>query len=323
MSKVKFRFNTKSLIYEKVELSIKEKTLKVLSFLATGIVFATITIILAYTYLDSPKEKRYVREIENLQLQYEILNNRLGHMSAVLEEMAARDDNIYRVIFEAEPIPSEVRDAGFGGSDRYEKLSGFDNTDLIMASSEKLDRIAKKMVVQSKSFDDVVKMAKNKSLMMASIPAIQPISNKNLARIASGFNYRIHPIYKIMHFHPGLDFTSPVGTEVYSTGDGIVIACDSETRGYGNHIIVDHGYGYQTLYAHLSKFGVKTGQKVKRGERIGFVGSTGTSTAPHLHYEVIKNNQKVNPINYFYNDLSPAQFQKVIELSSKANQSFD
>jgi murein DD-endopeptidase MepM/ murein hydrolase activator NlpD len=197
------------------------------------------------------------------------------------------------------------------------------NSEIVVATTERLDRLTKKLVVQSRSFDEVITLAKNKEAMLASIPAIQPVSNEKLTRVASGFNWRIHPIYKVRHFHTGIDFTAPRGTEIYATGDGVVEDVTSKGRGYGNHIIIDHGFGYQTLYAHMSKFKVRKGEKVKRGDVIGYVGSTGTSTAPHLHYEVIKNGEKINPMNFFFNDLSPEEYEKVIELSSQSNQSFD
>ncbi|MFN4233903.1 MAG: M23 family metallopeptidase [Bacteroidia bacterium] len=323
MSKVKYRFNTKSLTYERAKLTPKEIALRVLSYLATGLVFSTVVIVLAYRFLDSPKEKQLLRENENLKIQYEILNKRVELLAAVLEDLQQRDDNIYRVIFEAEPIADNIRKAGFGGVNRYKELEGYDNSQLIIETTKKIDRLAKQMYIQSKSYDEVFKLAKGKELMLASIPAIQPISNKDLTRLASGFGYRTHPIYKIQHLHTGLDFTAPVGTEVYAAGDGTIKEVNSEARGYGNHIIISHGFGYETLYAHLSKINVRPGQKVKRGEVIGYVGNTGTSTGPHLHYEVIKNGEKINPINFFYNDLTPEEYQKMIEIASQAGQSFD
>lgn len=323
MSKIKYRFNTKSLTYERAKLTPKEIALRILSYLATGLVFSTVVIVLAYRFLDSPKEKQLLRENENLKIQYEILNKRVELLAAVLEDLQQRDDNIYRVIFEAEPIADNIRKAGFGGVNRYKELEGYDNSQLIIETTKKIDRLAKQMYIQSKSFDEVFKLAKGKEIMLASIPAIQPISNKDLTRLASGFGYRTHPIYKIQHLHTGLDFTAPVGTEVYAAGDGTIKEVNSEARGYGNHIIISHGFGYETLYAHLSKINVRPGQKVKRGEVIGYVGNTGTSTGPHLHYEVIKNGEKINPINFFYNDLTPEEYQKMIEIASQASQSFD
>lgn len=324
MSKIKYRFNTKSLTYERAKLTPREIVLRVLSYLATGLVFSTVVIVLAYRFLDSPKEKQLLRENENLKIQYDILNKRVELMAEVLEDLQQRDDNIYRVIFEAEPIADNIRKAGFGGVNRYKKLEGFDNSQLIIEATKKIDRLSKQMYIQSKSFDELFKLAKNKEIMLASIPAIQPISNKDLTHLASGFGYRTHPIYKIQHLHTGLDFTAPVGTEIYATGDGTIKEVNSEPRGYGNHIIISHGFGYETLYAHMSKFnGLRPGQKVKRGEVIGYVGNTGTSTGPHLHYEVIKNGEKINPINFFYNDLTPEEYQKMIDISSQARQSFD
>ena len=323
MSKIKYRFDTKSLTYQRAILSTKDILLKLFSYIATGLVFSTIVIAFAYEFLDSPKEMKLERENKELLLQYEILNKRIELISAVLDDIQHRDDNIYRVIFEAEPIPDNIRKAGFGGIDKYKELENYNNSGLLVETTKKLDKISKQLYIQSKSFDEVFKLAKNKAEMLASIPAIQPISNKDLRRLASGFGYRTHPIYKIQHLHTGLDFSAPSGTEIYATGNGVVITADSEARGYGNHVVIDHGYGYQTLYAHMTNFAVRPRQKVKRGDVIGYVGSTGTSTAPHVHYEVMKNGQKINPINFFYNDLSPEEFQQIIEISTQSNQSFD
>ncbi len=323
MSRIKYRFDTKSLTYQKAKLTSKEIILKVSSYLATGIVFSAVVIMIAYEVIDSPKEKKLLRENEQLQLQYELLNKRLSLVSEVMEDIQQRDDDIYRVIFEAEPISDNVRKAGFGGVNRYIELEGYDNSDLVVEATKRLDKISKQLYIQSKSFDQVYKMAKNKTEMLASIPAIQPVSNKDLRKLASGFGYRTHPIYKIQHFHSGMDFSAPSGTDVYATGNGVVLSVESAPRGYGNNIVIEHGYGYKTLYGHLSQFAVKAGQKISRGDVIGYVGSTGTSTAPHLHYEVIKNAEKINPVNFFYNDLTPEQFQVMIDVSSQSNQSFD
>jgi murein DD-endopeptidase MepM/ murein hydrolase activator NlpD len=323
MSRIKYKFDYKSLTFQKVRLSTKDILLKLFSYFASGLVFSTVVIALAYEFLDSPKEKMLERENKQLMLQYELLNKRIELISSVLDDIQQRDDNIYRVIFEAEPIHKDLRKAGFGGVNRYKQLEGYGSSELVIEANKKLDKVSKQLVIQSKSFDDVFKLAKNKAEMLASIPAIQPVSNKDLNRLASGFGYRTHPIYKIIHLHTGLDFSAPIGTEIYATGNGVVKSVDQEARGYGNHVVISHGYGYETLYGHMSKFNVREGQKVKRGDVIGFVGSTGTSTAPHLHYEVIKNGQKINPINFFYNDLSPEEFQKIIEISTQSNQSFD
>jgi len=296
---------------------------KVFSYVLVGGVFAGMFIGLTYTTFDSPKEKMLKREIDQLVLQYEMLYNRSDQIEAILADLQQRDDNIYRVIFEAEPIPNVVREAGVGGINRYKKLQGFDYTPLMEQTTQKLDKISKRLYVQSKSFDYVFEMAKNKSDMLAAIPAIQPISNKNLTRLASGFGNRIHPIYKTTKLHTGMDFTAPKGTEIYATGNGIVKEANNSRRGYGNHVVIDHGYGYNTLYAHMKNMIVWPGQKIKRGEVIGYVGNSGTSVGPHLHYEVIKNGHKINPVNFYYNDLSPDEYDKMLEISSRVNQSFD
>lgn len=323
MPEAKFRYNEKTVSFEKIEVNFSYRLKRFLSFIATGMVFAVIIIFLAYTFIDSPKEKLLKREIDQLVFQYEMLSNRLNQISAVLDDLSERDDNIYRVIFETEPISDAVREAGFGGINRYNDLQSFEYSKLIIDITKQADRISKKLYVQSKSFDEVFELAKNKTDMLASIPAIQPISNKNLTRVASGFGTRVHPVYKTKKLHTGMDFTAPRGTDIYVTGNGTVIEVKKSRRGYGNHITIDHGYGYKTLYAHLNKIKVKPGQKVKRGEIIGGVGNTGTSVGPHLHYEVIKNGRKINPVNFYYNDLTPEEYDKMIEISSRVNQSFD
>ncbi len=323
MAKINYEFNKKSLQFEEVKPSVKERLLKILWVVATGMVFATVVIFLAYTFLDSPKEKMLKREIAQYELQFQIINERLNNAEKVLNDLADRDDNIYRVIFEAEPIPSAIRKAGFGGTDRYSKLEGYKNSDVIINTTKKLDKIVSELVVQSKSFDEVFEMAKNKTKMLACIPAIQPVSNKNLKRLSSYFGYRTDPIYKVKRFHEGIDFSAPVGTPVYATVDGVVKEVKRSRRGYGNRLVIDHGYGYQTVYAHLHSFKVRKGQKVERGQLIATVGNTGKSTAPHLHYEVRKDNRPVNPIYYFFNDLTPDEYETVLKLSTQPTQSLD
>lgn len=318
--KHKYRFNPHLLTYEKVIISIKDIFLKVLSYVAIGLVFSTIVIIIAYNFLDSPKERMLRREIKQYEQQYDLLNERLNTMSAVLKDIQDRDDDIYRVIFEADPIPVSIRNAGYGGANRYNKLEGYNNSEIIKQSAMKLDKIARQLYVQSKSFDEVFDMAKNKNKMLSSIPAIQPVSKK-ISNIFSGFGYRIHPIYKYMHMHTGIDITAHTGTPVYATGDGVIMNTQTGYIGYGIVCVINHGYNYKTLYGHLSRLIVKPGQQVKRGQVIGYVGSTGVSTGPHLHYEVRFNDRPVNPVNYFYNDLTPEEYQKVIEISSRVNQS--
>ena len=323
MAKIKYYYDTKTLSYKRIELNTFDKFKRTLSFLSASAVIGLIMVIVFFQFFDSPKEKRLKIEIENLVVQYDILSKKMTQIDLVLDDIQQRDDNIYRVIFEADPIPSSIRKAGFGGVNRYKDIRNFNNTELVIEAAKKADKLSKQLYIQSKSFDEVIDLAKNKADMLASIPAIQPIANKDLSRMASGYGYRLHPIYKTRRLHTGMDFTAPQGTPIYATGDGKIAKVRRSRRGYGNHVIIDHSYGYQTLYAHMTKYIVYRGQKVKRGEIIGYVGSSGTSVAPHLHYEVMKNKRKINPVNYYYNDLSPEEYEKMLEISSQNNQSFD
>ncbi|MBE0662177.1 MAG: M23 family metallopeptidase [Bacteroidales bacterium] len=323
MAKNRYRFNNKTLEFEKVQVTSKDRLRRFFSHMLTGVVFATVVIVFAYNFLESPKEKMQHREIENLKLNYEILNDRLDQLYTVLEDLQDRDDNIYRVIFEAEPVPTSMRKAGFGGTDRYARLSGFAHSDIVVNTAQKIDIISSKLYVQSKSFDEVFDMAKNKEKLLAALPAIQPVSNRDLRRIGSFYGYRTDPFYKIKKFHEGVDFTAPVGTEIYATGDGVVTKVERLKVGYGNYVVINHGFSYETLYAHLSKFNVKRGQQIKRGQVIGYVGNTGKSTAPHLHYEVRRNGKPVNPIHFFYSDITPEEYDQLIELSARPGQTMD
>ena len=322
MGKTNYRFNPDTLSFDKIERSIIGLVKRVLGYLSTGVVSGVIFFFIFLQFFDSPETKRLNRENQQLLSQYSLMNKDLDRISKVLEDIQNRDDNIYRVIFEAEPIPSTIRKAGFGGTNRYSKLENMDNADLIISTAKRLDILSKQVFVQTKSYDEVVKMALGKEKMIASMPSIMPVSNRDLSRTASGWGMRIHPIYKIRRFHYGMDFTAPTGTDVFSTGNGTVISAEREV-GFGNCVLIDHGYGYLTHYAHLSKIKVTPGQKVNRGDIIGLVGSSGTSTAPHLHYEVSKNGKKVNPQNYYFQDLSPAEYEKMIAISSNMGQSFD
>ena len=323
MPKVKYHFNTHTLKYEKVVVGWKKRTLRLLGWLATAVVFGALIMVFAYNFFDSPKEKRLRRQLEETTFQLELLTQRTDQISAVLKDIQERDNTIYRVIFEAEPISESVREAGFGGVDRYKALNDYYNPELLIDITKRVDKLSKQLYVQSKSFDEVWTLVKNKETMMASIPAIQPVANKDLTRVASGFGWRIHPIYKTEKLHTGMDFTAPIGTEIYATGNGVVSKVESNGRGYGNNVIIDHGYGYETLYGHMSKIVAKQGQKIKRGDLVGYVGNTGTSSGPHLHYEVRKNTTPVNPVNFYYNDLSPEEYEKMLELASREGQAFD
>ena len=323
MAKVKYRYNPHTLSYDKIKLTWKQKLSRAFYFIGASMVFGVDIYAVTYTFIDSPKEKKL--KIRNAELlgQYELLNKKLEKLTVVLDDIQRRDDNIYRVIFEAEPIPTEIRKAGIGGVNRYEELENYSDADLIVSTAKKIDQLSKQLYIQSKSFDEVFKMAKSKEKMLAAIPAIQPVSNLDLTRMASGFGYRTDPIYKTTKFHAGMDFTAPTGTPIYATGDGKVVRADAEASGYGNHVRIDHGYGYVTLYAHMSEIDVKIGQTVKRGDVIGYVGNTGKSVGPHLHYEVRKNDIPINPINFYFNDLSPEEFARMVELSNAPSQSFD
>lgn len=323
MPKIKYQFNTKSLSFEKVNHSFKERLLKFFSFVATGVVFGALGVLIAYNSFQSPREKALQRELDNMKLEYEFINQKIKQLSLVLSELQERDNNIYRVIFEADPIPEEVRLAGFGGVNRYEKYKGFRNSDLIIETMRRADILSKQLVIQSKSYDEIYTMVLNKAALLASIPAIQPVSNKNLKYISSGYGFRTDPIYKTTKFHAGMDFSAPVGTPIYATGNGTVMQADNDATGYGLHVRINHGYGYMTLYAHMSKTTVRPGQKVKRGDLIGYVGNTGKSVGPHLHYEVHKNGTPVNPVNFFFNDLSPEEYERMIVKANQENQSLD
>ncbi|MBN2745651.1 MAG: M23 family metallopeptidase [Bacteroidales bacterium] len=320
MPRSKFKVNLHSLEFEKVTMSWRDR-FRIIGYYTLALsVFAVIVLFVAYSYFPSPRELMLMRENKQYALQFELLNEKVHQLNRVLADLEERDDNIYRTIFETEPIPKEKRIAGIGGSNRYEDLQGYNNAGTIIETSKKIDVLGRRLYIQSKSYDELYKLARSKEEMLASIPAIQPISNKDLTRIASGFGFRIHPVYKTWRMHTGIDFTAPTGTPIYATGDGKVINPQSGFSGYGKTIVIDHGFGYQTLYAHCSKIIVKSGQKVKRGQIIGYVGNTGISTGPHVHYEVLKNGEPVNPVNFFYQDLSPEEYEKVIEISSRANQ---
>lgn len=323
MAKAKYRYNPHSLSYDKIELTLRNKIARFSMFLGAGLIIGVMIYGLAYTFIDSPKEKQLKRDNAQMLAQYSILNKKLEQFALVLEDVQHRDDNIYRVIFEAEPIDKEIRKAGFGGVNRYKELEGYNDSELIIKTAEKLDKLSKQLYIQSKSFDEVFEMAKKKEEMLAALPAIQPVSNKDLTRMASGYGYRTDPVYKTIKMHAGMDFTAPRGTPIYATGDGKVIRADRTSRGYGNHVRIKHGYGYVTLYAHMSKMNCKVGQKVKRGDVIGYVGNTGKSVGPHCHYEVRKNGNPINPVNFYFNDLTPEQYAKMIELSNDPTQSLD
>ena len=323
MAKAKYRYNPHTLSYDKIELTFRDKLFRGSMILGASLIIGIGIYFITDAFVDSPKEKQLKQKNSELLSQYEILDKKAEQLEVVLKDIQRRDDNIYRVIFEAEPIANEIREAGFGGVNRYKELENLSNADLIIGTSKKLDKLSKQLYIQSKSFDEVFEMAKKKEEMLASIPAIQPVSNEDLTRMASGYGYRTDPVYKTTKFHAGMDFTAPRGTPIYATGDGKIIQADAKNRGYGNHVRIDHGYGYVTLYAHMSKFNCRVGQKVKRGDVIGYVGNTGKSVGPHCHYEVRKNGEPINPVNFYFNDLTPEQYAKMLELASDPSQALD
>jgi murein DD-endopeptidase MepM/ murein hydrolase activator NlpD len=291
--------------------------------LSTSLVISVVVIFLVYRFVDSPKEKQLKREISNLELNYSLLEQRVERINAVLKDLEQRDDNIYRAIFEAEPIPDELRQSGFAGVNRYDKLEGYNYSELIKKVTQKVDGLAKATVIQSKSYDDIWNLIQNQDVMLASIPAIMPVHQEDLKLMASGYGERIDPIYKTIRFHAGMDFVADIGKHVYATGNGVVEFAGTDDSGYGIHVKINHGFNYVTLYGHMSELKCVVGQKVKRGDLIGLVGSTGKSVGPHLHYEVHKNGEPVNPVNYYFSDLSPEDYDKLIEQSRQPSQSFD
>lgn len=318
MSKIKYRFNSETLSYHKIETSLRKKLIKSLPSFISAIVFALAGVVIYSYSFDSPKERQLKRENKQLEIQYEILSEKLEQMESVLSDLQYRDDNIYRSIFESEPIPESMREAGFGGANRYEDLEGYDNSELVILTARRLDKLMKKMYIQSKSFDEIVNLSKSKEKWLACMPAIIPILNKDHYKYLSHFGVRYDPVYKnTVKMHEGIDLAGAVGTDIRASGDGVVKDADFSRGGYGNEIVINHGFGYTTRYAHLSKILVSPGQKVKRGEIIGKLGSTGKSTGPHLHYEVRKNDIPLNPINFFYLDLSPAEYDNMIILSAQ------
>ncbi len=322
IKKEKYFYNPNTLQYEKIQKSISQLLLKVAGFVATALFFAVIIIMLAFTFLDSPKTKRLTRELIQMELNYSILQERMDVAATVLGELEERDDNLYRQVFEAEPVSKELRNMGYGGSERFAELNQLSKGELIKSAYESIEKLERKLYVQSKSFDEIAKMAQGKEQMLAAIPAITPVT-KTTTWIASGFGTRIDPIYKTKKFHYGMDFSGQTGIEIHATGNAKVVRIRKSRRGYGNQITLDHGFGYKTSYSHLSKILVSRGQTVKRGEVIGRMGSTGKSTAPHLHYEVIKDGRKVNPIYFFYSDLSAEEYDDLIKLVDSNQQSFD
>ena len=325
MAKVKYYYDPETLSYIPIENNNSIKISNLILFLTSSLLFGVIVlfILLNTSFINTPKELLLDREVKNYELQFELLSRRVLQMQNVLSNIEDRDNNIYRVYFEASPVPKEKRLAGFGGINRYKNLEGFDNSELIIKSTKEIDILSKQMVVQSKSLDEIESLGEKKKKLLASIPSIQPIKNQDLKRVASGYGWRTDPFTKKMRRHFGMDFSAVKGTPVYASGDGKVKRADNRSAGYGKHIRIDHGFGYVSLYAHLNDYNVRRGQNVKRGELIGYVGNTGRSVAPHLHYEILKDGKKINPINFYYGNLSPEEYNALVIQATQQNEALD
>lgn len=323
MDKNNFKFNDKTLEYEKVEISFLKRLKKAGLHLGVSTVLALTIIIICYPVVTRHSEKEKNQEIEKLQKTYVIMNQKVEDISRELEILKMRDDSIYSEIFGVSPVSKSLRIGGTGGTDEFKHLRGYDYSDLMLQSGRLISKLNNQLKIHKKAFARIDKLAHTRSEKLAHIPAVQPIHNHNLIRTASGFGMRMHPVYNVFKMHHGIDFSAKIGTDIYATGDGIIEKTKKSYTGYGKHVVINHGFGYKTLYAHMSQFLVKKGQKVKRGDVIGKVGNTGTSTGPHLHYEVIRNNKKIDPTNFFFNDLDFEEYQEMVKISSRINTSLD
>jgi murein DD-endopeptidase MepM/ murein hydrolase activator NlpD len=325
MSKVKYYYDSETLSYRKIADKKTTRLKKLMLFILASFLFGMIGLLflLNTSLVNTPRELSLSRELLNLEFQFEQLNKKMNQAALVLDNIESRDNTIYRVYFEANPIPEAQRKAGFGGLNRYKPLEGYEYSELITATAKKLDILQKQLVVQSKSLDEISTLASEKEALLSAIPSIQPISTQDLTRMASGFGWRSDPFNKVRKKHWGMDFTAPRGTPIYATGNGRISRADNNATGFGKHIRIEHGFGYITIYAHLSQYNARRGQRVKRGDIIGYVGSTGRSEGPHLHYEVWKDKQRINPINFYTGTLSPKEFENLLRFANQENQSLD
>lgn len=322
MARKKFHFNAETLSYEQIEHTLGHKLTRFLVHAVSGLFSGAIFFLIFVSTVQSPEEKQLNQEKNRMEAQYKVLERQLEDIQDVVSDLQDRDDNLYRVIFQADPIPLSVRKATAANTNYYEQLLDMTNSEVVVTTTRKLDELRKQLYIQSKSYDEMVTLVKNKEKMLANIPAIQPVLNKNLKHMASGYGWRIDPVYHQRRFHAGMDFAAPIGTSIYATGNGTVISAGWQ-QGYGNCIQISHGYGYLTLYGHMSAFKVRNGQSVKRGDVIGLVGNTGKSTGPHLHYEVHFKGEIMNPQNYYFLDLSPAEYDQMVQMSNNSGQMFD
>ena len=322
MAKKKFHFNPETLSYEQIEHTIGHKLKRFLIHALSGVFSGIIFFFIFVSTIQSPEEKQLGQDKSHMEAQYRVLVRQLEEVQFVMSDLEQRDDNLYRVVFQADPIPLSVRRGSSANTEYYAQLLDMTNSEIVVSTTKKLNELKKELYIQSKSYDELVLLAKNKETMLANLPAIQPVLNKNLTRMASGYGWRIDPIYHTRRFHAGMDFTAPIGTDIYATGNGTIIAAGWQ-QGYGNCVQINHGYGYLTLYGHMSAIKVRIGQTIKRGDVIGLVGSTGKSTGPHVHYEVHYKGEVMNPQNYYFLDLSPADYDRMVQMSNNAGQMFD
>ena len=323
VSKIHFKYNPKTLAYEEVSVSVWRKLFRVVLWLAPNVVVGLLLAFIFTQQLDAPREKQQQAEIKRVDKELLQLRQDFTFINDFLDEMELRDEDLYRNALHAKEFPDELRMMGAGGSDKYSYLLDLPNSELLIETKTEIDKLERRLYAQSLSFKELMALAKENEKMLSHIPAIQPVRNSELKRGISGFGWRIDPHYRTRRMHSGIDFTADRGTEVYATGDGFIETIESKRWGYGKSIVIDHGFGYKTRYAHLSAFKVNKGQKIKRGELIGLIGSTGKSTGPHLHYEVIKDGKKINPIGFFHSDLSPEQYEQLLEMSDNSHKAFD
>jgi len=322
MAKKKFHFNPESLSYEQINHTIAYKLKSFLLHALSGMFSGALFFFIFVTYVDSPEEKQLGQEKSHIQAQYKVLERQMQEIQEVIDDLQERDDNLYRVVFQVEPIPFSVRRAIAANTEYYEQLLNMTNSQIVVTTSKKMSELKKQLYIQSKSYDEIVLLAKNKENMLQNLPAIQPVLNKDLKQMASGYGWRIDPVYHTRRFHEGMDFAAPTGTDIFATGNGTVVSSGWK-QGYGNSVEINHGYGYLTLYGHMSSIRARVGQSVKRGDVIGLVGSTGKSTGPHLHYEVHFKGQIMNPQNYYFLDLSPAEYDRMVQMSNNEGEMMD
>jgi murein DD-endopeptidase MepM/ murein hydrolase activator NlpD len=323
MGKAEYKFNKETLEYERVKISKKDKVKKVGWFFSSSLFLAFIILLAAYPLLKNYVASEQLEENKKLKLEYSYLNSKFDELSKELSTLQLRNDSVYADIFGIPPVSENLKIAGTGGTDPFEHLRGYSNSKLMIETATRIKELESHLKVHQHGFERIEKLSKIRNEKLACIPAIQPIHNHNLIRTSSGFGMRMHPVYKVMKMHTGLDFTAKVGTKIFATGDGVIKEVSASKIGYGNHVVIDHGFGYETLYAHLSDFEVRKGQKIKRGEVIGYVGNTGTSTGPHLHYEVIKNGRQINPVNFFFNDITYEEYREMVEISTRLSTTMD